>query len=355
MNPICLAFAFVAVLYVRSVCNIELARSKVRPCKRSSRSMGALYYLWHVRSCALSNQSQCSTSNCTGTCIVNGSIETIDDSREGLRWFHAAFAMNFIRAQVSTERVSFLYVVILLNVSWSSALNTFHVNVEVFSISCYHAHNGQYTPRTKRRPVSGGGGNDRSTGESSDTTETYDHFDEDFECLLERADLECIPEERNGHCGILCLQRSKRRYVGLPQDYCVSEGRQELVDAYRKHRAKFLQEHGRWFNVNDDDIDRRISIHLAAKEQERCSLDAWVNDMDLVIWGMEMERTVYVVRHGEAFVDVFLGSSVPCQYKALLKEFTPDPEDIVIYFVDGIHFDTLLYRVNECSQGNPNA
>ena len=48
--------------------NIELARSKVRPCKRSSRSKkGALYYLWHVRSCALSNQSQCSASNCMGT------------------------------------------------------------------------------------------------------------------------------------------------------------------------------------------------------------------------------------------------------------------------------------------------
>jgi len=115
--------------------------------------------------------------------------------------------------------------VVLLNVSWSSAWNTFHVSVEVFSIICYHAHNGQYVPRTKRRPLSGGGGgNDTSTGESSDTTETYDHFDEDFVCLLERAELEFIPEERNGHCGILCLQRPERRYVGLPKDYYVSQG-----------------------------------------------------------------------------------------------------------------------------------
>jgi len=64
--------------------NIEFARSEMRPCNRSSRSNGALYNLWHVRSCALSNQSQCSESNCTGTCIVNGSIQTINDSREGL-------------------------------------------------------------------------------------------------------------------------------------------------------------------------------------------------------------------------------------------------------------------------------
>ena len=203
--------------------------------------------------------------------------------------------------------------------------------------------NGQFVPRTKRRPVSGGGGNDTSTSESSDTTETYDHFDEDFVCLLERAELECIPEERNGHCGILCLQRTKRRYVGLPKDNYVSQGRQELIDAYRKHRAQFIRDHGSWFNVNDGDIvDRRITMHLAAKEREECSSDAWVNDMDLVIWSIEMERTVYVVRHGEAFVDVFSGASAPCQCKVLLKKFTPHPEDIVIYFVDGLHFHTLL-------------
>ena len=119
-----------------------ILNSEVRPCNRSSRSNGALYYLWHVRSCALSNQSQCSESNCMGTCIVNGSIQTIDDSREGLGWFHATFTMNFICTQLSADRVCFLHVMILLHVSWSLSSNTFHVNAEVFSTSSSHAHNG---------------------------------------------------------------------------------------------------------------------------------------------------------------------------------------------------------------------
>jgi len=125
---------------------------------------------------------------------------------------------------------------------------------------------------------------------------------------LERACFQIGTEDGNGHCGVLALQRTKRRYLGAPKNDVVPQGRQELVDAYRKHRAKFLKDHGIWFNVTDEDIGRRISIHLAAKKEIRCSERAWVNHMDLIIiWSMETEQTVYVVRRGEAHVDVFSG------------------------------------------------
>jgi hypothetical protein len=163
-----------------------------------------------------------------------------------------------------------------------------------------------FIPRVRRRPISGGGGRDGRFRESSETGKMNDDFIEDIPSFLERSCFQIVPEDGNGHCGVLALQRAKRRYLGAPNNDVTPQGRQELVDAYRKHRAAFLKDHGSWFNVTDEDIDRRISIHLAAKKQLPCSDRAWVSHMDLVIWSMETEQTVHVVRRGEAHVDVFL-------------------------------------------------
>ena len=68
------------------------------------------------------------------------------------------------------------------------------------------------------------------------------------------------------------LQRTKRRYLGSPKDNVVSEGRQELVNAYQKHRAAFLVRYGGWFNINDNDINRRIRIHLERRMRRSAQL-----------------------------------------------------------------------------------
>ena len=40
----------------------------------------------------------------------------------------------------------------------------------------------------------------------------------------------------------------------------------------------FLCVNGGWFDVNDNDINRRIRIHLEAKNEKKCSVGAWLND-----------------------------------------------------------------------------
>jgi hypothetical protein len=256
--------------------------------------------------------------------------------------------------QAFIDKIKFFFEMILFSASCTSPGDPIHVDFDVLSLSMPQTRiraprQGKFVPRARRRFISGGGDDSNAANVTGfgDTPQNYNGFDAHFSRCQEV--LQIVGEERNGHCGILALQRTKRRYLGSPNHNVVSEGRQELVNAYRKHRAAFLQDHGTWFNVNDEDINRRISIHLAAKEQRKCSIDFWVNAMDLVIWSMETGQVVYVVRHGEAHVDVFSGISIPCECKIPLTAFTPGPEDIVLYFVDGVHFDTLLYRAEKIS------
>ena len=87
-----------------------------------------------------------------------------------------------------------------------------------------------------------------------------------------------------------------------------------MVNAYQKHRAAFLVRYGGWFDVNDNDINRRIRIHLEAKNEKKCSVGAWLNDMDLAIWSMDREQTVYVAPHGARLVEAFSGLTIPSTY-----------------------------------------
>jgi len=360
--------------YVRGN-TFENDATKVRRCKRPRKCNGPLYYLRHIRSCAVSNQCQCSVSGYMkkssirkdlndaiiilersyGGGNTNDSIVIMEHSYERGKRIGATFRILFTCIQAFIDKIKFFFEMILFSVSCTSpAGDPIHVNFDVLSLSITQARirassQGKFVPRARPRFISGGG-DDSNAGNVTgfgDTPQNYNGFDAHFSRCQEVLQIVC--EERNGHCGILALQRTKRRYLGSPNHNVVSEGRQELIDAYRKHRAAFLQDHGTWFNVNDEDINRRIRIHLAAKEQRKCSTYAWVNAMDLVIWSMETGQIVYVVRHGEAHVDVFSGISIPCECKVPLTAFTPGPEDIVLYFVDGVHFDTLLYRAEKIS------
>jgi len=173
--------------------------------------------------------------------------------------------------RVVVEKVDFYYVTILLKTSCNSKGGAFCVHLRVLSMTItqkrrYSAHREQTVPRVRRRPISGGGGSDGRFRGASDTSEIYEGFTKDFLDCPERACLQILPEDGNGHCGILALQRTKRPYLGSSKNDVVPEGRQELVDAYQKHRARlFLKDHGSWFNVTDKDVVHRISIHLAAR------------------------------------------------------------------------------------------
>ena len=68
--------------------NSEIEDSKkLSRCKRPRKINGPLYYLRHLRSCAISNQSQCSASNQMGRC----SIEISDDTDKIVERTHANF------------------------------------------------------------------------------------------------------------------------------------------------------------------------------------------------------------------------------------------------------------------------
>jgi len=175
--------------------------------------------------------------------------------------FGVTFGMSFTSMQVLVEKVDVYYVMMLLNVSWNSEGGAFRVAMSMTRKRRYCAREGNFIPRVRRKPISGGGGSDGRFRESSETGEMNEDFMKDFPNCLERSCFQIVPEDGNGHCGVLALQRAKRRYLGAPKNDVVSQGRQELVDAYRKHRSICLKDHGSWFNATDEDFDRRISIH----------------------------------------------------------------------------------------------
>ena len=67
----------------------------------------------------------------------------------------------------------------------------------------------------------------------------------------------------------------------------------------------------------------------------------WVENIDLISWSLEIKNKVCVITDDDLVVMVCSGISQPQCIP--LSEFSPNADDIVIYYVDGVHYETLLH------------
>ena len=63
------------------------------------------------------------------------------------------------------------------------------------------------------------------------------------------------------------------------------------------------------------------------------------NSIDLIAWSMDV-KNIFLVTEEQLNVNVFKDGQLP--YTVPLSLVAPGPDDVVMYLVQGNHFDTLL-------------
>ena len=72
-----------------------------------------------------------------------------------------------------------------------------------------------------------------------------------------------------------------------------------------------------------------------------CPKSAWVGTLDLLGWGLEAGKNVFVVNGDNILVTVHSGITLPRSVH--LNEFTPNAGHIALLFVNGDHFDSSVH------------
>ena len=159
--------------------------------------------------------------------------------------------------------------------------------------------------------------------------------------LLARSLRILLEVPRDGHCGILCLMLPEYPLnEAPPHDSIVRERRTRMADAFREHGARMLETCG----LTNDELQARIRVHdEAANASGGCTLTHYVeNYFDLWVWSIATGKRVGLVQERHMEVLVFSGYVQPSFVS--LDEYAPEPNDILLYHVDGIHYQNLFFH-----------
>ena len=146
----------------------------------------------------------------------------------------------------------------------------------------------------------------------------------------------------DGHCGILCLMLPEFPFNGAPpHDHIIYEGRTRMADAYRNHGAGMVHIFNDHFSSFD--LQTRIQVHDAMRDafcgcENKFYVDAYY---DLVAWSIATGKKIGLVRQKHMEVLIFSGLAYPTRVR--LDEYTPEPEDLVLYHVNNNHYQSLFY------------
>ena len=148
---------------------------------------------------------------------------------------------------------------------------------------------------------------------------------------------------RDGHCGILCLMRPEHPLNGAPShNQLIYEGRTRMANALRNHGAAMTEipECG----LSTDDLEARIQMHDEVKSAfDGCQQPFWVDSLvDLMAWSVATGKKIGLVRQFHMGVTVYSGYAIPTSVS--LDEYAPEPEDLVLYHVNGSHYQSLFYH-----------
>jgi len=153
-------------------------------------------------------------------------------------------------------------------------------------------------------------------------------FKEVFVAFMKRSSRILIGNPVDGHCGIHCLQQFLRPFGAMPSNRrIISKGRSEMAQALRNNHDSLLE--CSYYSPTSADIYLRAGIHEVAKDGEPSAGAYWVENIDLIAWGLETKKKVCVITDDDLVVMVFSGISQPQCIP--LADFSPNADDIVMY------------------------
>ena len=112
-----------------------------------------------------------------------------------------------------------------------------------------------------------------------------------------------------------------------------------MAQALRNNHDSLLE--CSFYSATSEDIYLRSGIHEVAMDGEPCTGDYWVETIDLIAWSLETKKKVCVITDSDHEVMVYSGISQPESIQ--LADFSPNADDIVMFYVGGVHYETLLH------------
>ena len=283
-----------AKLFVHGLYNTtgDLSDLKVDKLAQHLNCVSALYYLFHIRSCATSTQGRNSESGpglqATGT---------------------ESHSMQMI-TQIGIDCLSLLQhcpleFVELLKLLMRSCCRGFHAFKDYITFKVAYT---WFSYRSRRTLVS-------------------------------------MPS--NGYSGILALQAFEDYFQGLSTpslrnyEILVCEGHKKLARALRQHRVELCNLCRQFYGGKVSKIiHRRAAMFDRMKYNVDCRVPVG-EPLDLFAWCMAMNRNICIVTHGNRKVLIFSKQSLPRLVP--LMEFRPSGEDVVLFLKDN-HFDSLVLK-----------
>ena len=266
--------------------------------------IGSLYFLNHNRGCACATRSRsCGTSH-VGRLIVETATKVFRNAWHTKQTYACTSGME--NAPVDAWMLEQRY--------------------------------SMYAPKSIR----GGGGSDRfgTHGVKNRDFKSVSTFKEVFVAFMNRTSRILIGNPGDGHCGIHCLQQFLRPFGAMPSyRRTITKGRSEMAQALRNNHDSLLE--CSYYSSTSADIYLRAGIHEVAMDGEPCTGTYWVENIDLIAWSLETKKRVCVITEDDLVVMVYSGISQPQCIP--LADFSPNADDIVMYYVDGVHYETLLH------------
>ena len=119
----------------------------------------------------------------------------------------------------------------------------------------------------------------------------------------------------------------------------ISKGRSEMAQALRNNHDSLLE--CSFYSASSEEIYLRSGLHEVAMDGEPCDRISWVETIDLIAWSLEIKKKVCVITDSDLEVMVYSGIAQPECIQ--LAEFSPSADDVVMFYVSGVHYEALLH------------
>jgi len=130
-------------------------------------------------------------------------------------------------------------------------------------------------------------------------------------------------------------------FLTCPKMTTIRKGRNEMANALRNNQVAPLQ--CAWYAPTTMDVELRAVMHQDVSGTSSCSVTAWLGTLDLLGWGLEVEKMIYlqyVVNEDDLMVTGY--SEISLSQNIHMNKLTPNAEGIDLLLVNGNQFDSLV-------------
>ena len=130
-------------------------------------------------------------------------------------------------------------------------------------------------------------------------------------------------------------------FLTCPKMTTIRKGRNEMANALRNNQVAPLQ--CAWYAPTTMDVELRAVMHQDVSGTSSCFVTAPLGTLDLLGWGLEVEKMIYLqyVVNGDdlmvtGYSEIFLSQNIH------MNMLTPSAEGIDLLLVNGNQFDSLI-------------